>query len=198
MGLLDGRSNSYSGSRREHSPSARSTRSHHSSSGKDKSYFVRPAARTHSSGSIFGGSTNGGRDNYSSSRGLFGGSSRGIFSGFGGGSSSYYKRSPRQGYIGYLYAKLRRMLRELWYYARRHPMKAFFAVVVPLLSAGGAIHGLMRQFGVKVPGMDGGARTMRGGYYGSSGYGGGSGGLMDSIGGMGGMGGVMQIAKAFM
>jgi uncharacterized membrane protein YgcG len=89
------------------------------------------------------------------------------------------------------------MLRELWYYARRHPMKAFFAVVVPLLSAGGAIHGLMRQFGVKVPGMDGGARRMGGGYYGSSGYGrdSGGGGLMDS---MGGMGGVMQIAKAFM
>jgi hypothetical protein len=88
------------------------------------------------------------------------------------------------------------MLRELWYYARRHPMKAFFAVIVPLLSAGGAIHGLMKQFGVRVPGMDGGSRRMGGGYYGSSGYGGGGGGgLMDS---MGGMGGIMQVAKAFM
>ncbi len=97
------------------------------------------------------------------------------------------------------------MVKELWYYARRHPVKAFFAVVVPLLSAGGAIHGLMRQFGVNIPGT--GSRRMGGGYYGSKGYGrdgglgglggigGGAGGLMDS---MGGMGGVMSIAKAFM
>jgi hypothetical protein len=93
------------------------------------------------------------------------------------------------------------MLRELWYYARRNPMKAFFAVIVPLLSAGGAIHGLMRQFGVRIPGMDGSSRRMGGGYYGSGGYdgrssgglfGGGGGGLMDNA------GGIMQIAKAFM
>lgn len=76
-------------------------------------------------------------------------------------------------------------------------MKAFFAVIVPLLSAGGAIHGLMRQFGVKIPGMDGSSRRMGGGYYGSSGYDsrGGGGGLMDSVGGVGGL---MQVAKAFM
>ena len=73
-------------------------------------------------------------------------------------------------------------------------MKAFFAVIVPLLSAGGAIHGLMRQFGVRVPGLDGGSRRMGGGYYGSSGYGSdrGGGGLGDN------MGSLMQIAKAFM
>lgn len=76
------------------------------------------------------------------------------------------------------------MLRELWYYARKHPLKAFFAVVVPLLSAGGAIHGLMKQFGVRVPGMD--SRSMRG--YG----GGGAGGMMDNAGSL------MQIAKALM
>lgn len=77
-------------------------------------------------------------------------------------------------------------------------MKAFFALVVPLLSAGGAIGGLMKQFGVKVPGMGSkGSRSMGGGYYGSRGYGGsgsalgGGGGLMDNF------GGVMQIAKAF-
>ena len=78
-------------------------------------------------------------------------------------------------------------------------MKAFFAVIVPLLSAGGAIGGLMKQFGVRLPGMDSrGARRMGGGYYGSSGYGresSGGGGLMDSVGGMG---GVMSIARAFM
>jgi hypothetical protein len=100
------------------------------------------------------------------------------------------------------------MLRELWYYARRHPMKAFFAVVVPLISAGGAIGGLLKGFGVKIPGMEGGSGARRGGggYYGSGGYdgfgGGGSGGGLFGGGGAGGLmenaGGLMQIAKAFM
>ncbi|KAK3048111.1 hypothetical protein LTR09_010450 [Extremus antarcticus] len=223
MGILDG-GRSYSSSDlharnskgyRAHSP-ARSTRSTHSSASKSGNYFVRPSAgsRTHSSS----------HNNHSSSRGIFdtgrsSGSSRGIF-GFGGGGgsgSSYYKRSPRQGYVSYLYNKLRRMLKELWYYARRHPMKAFFAVIVPLLSAGGAIGGLMRQFGVKIPGgMGGGDRRGGGGYYGSAGYdrrgggfgesgGGGIGGGIGSMLGGGGGGGLMQnagglmsIAKAFM
>ena len=89
------------------------------------------------------------------------------------------------------------MIKELWYYARRHPVKAFFAVVVPLLSAGGAVHGLLRQFNVRIPGLDGAMRRGGGGYYGSSGY--------SSIGGrsggndwMGNAGSLMQIAKAFM
>lgn len=71
-------------------------------------------------------------------------------------------------------------------------MKAFFAVVVPLLSAGGAIGGLMKQFGVRMP-MDGMSSRGGGGYYGSQGYGGdrGGGGLMDNL------GPIMQIAKAF-
>ena len=174
MGWLDGRSSSYAGHERSRSYSqrggspARSTRSTHSSS---RGAFVRPSA-SRSNSSFFGI-----------------GGSRGIF----GSGSSYYKRSPRQGYISYLFHKLQRMLRELWSYARRHPMKAFFAVIVPLLSAGGAIHGLMRQFGVRVPGLDGGSRRMGGGYYGSSGYGG------DRGGGLGdNMGSLMQIARAFM
>lgn len=88
------------------------------------------------------------------------------------------------------------MFRELFAYARRHPMKAFFAVVVPLLSAGGAISGIMKQFGVRIPGLDGrGSRSMGGGYYGSRGYGGsdrGGGGLMENASGL------LNIAKNFM
>jgi len=87
------------------------------------------------------------------------------------------------------------MVKELWYYARRHPVKAFFAVVVPLLSAGGALHGLLRQFGIRVPMMDGATSYSRGtgGYYGSSGYGSrGGGGWMDNAGSL------MTIARAFM
>jgi hypothetical protein len=88
------------------------------------------------------------------------------------------------------------MIKELWVYARRHPVKAFFAVVVPLLSAGGAISGLLKQFGIRMPmGLDGAARRYGGGYYGSTGYGGGGGG---GAGWMDNAGGLFQIAKAFM
>jgi len=101
------------------------------------------------------------------------------------------------------------MVADLWHYARRHPVKAFFAVVVPLISAGGALHGILRQFGVKMPmgldGMVGGGGDYRGsgGYYGSTGYGGSSFGR-DEGGGFGGggmmnnLGSVMKIAQAFM
>lgn len=196
MGWLDGgRSYSYTeGTRsRGHSP-ARSTRSTRSTG--SKGYYTRPSANrssssffgttnNRSSSSFFGGNNNNNRSS-SSFFGGFGGASRGYGSG-----SSHYKRSPRQGYIGYLFHKLQRMLRELWYYARRHPMKAFFAVIVPLLSAGGAIGGLMKQFGVRNP-MASMSSRGGGGYYGSSGYGGDKGGgLMDNL------GSVMQIAKAF-
>lgn len=172
----DNRSHSHS---RAYSP-ARSTS--HSQANGGSGYYTRPsAARSNSS--------------------FLGTSSRGIFSSGGGGGSgsSYYRRRPRDGYVSYLMHKLQRMFKELWYYARRNPVKAFFAVVVPLLSAGGAIHGLMKSSGLKMPfGLDGPAGRMGGGggYYGSRGYGseagGGGGGWMDNA------GSIMQIAKAFM
>lgn len=184
MGWLEGgRSYSYTeGTRnRAHSP-ARSTRSTGS-----KGYYSRPAANRSSSSFFAANNNNRSSSSFFGGLGGLGGSTRGYGSG-----SSYYKRSPRQGYIGYLFHKLQRMLRELWYYAKRHPMKAFFAVIVPLLSAGGAIGGLMKSFGVRSP-MDGFSSRGGGGYYGSSGYDSdrGGGGLMDNL------GPIMQIAKAF-
>lgn len=65
------------------------------------------------------------------------------------------------------------------------------AVVVPLISAGGALHGLLRQFGVRLPAVFediGGARG--GGYYGSVGYG-----REDDFGGFGNL---LKVARAFM
>ena len=115
-----------------------------------------------------------------------------------GGSSSYYKRRPRDGYIQSLIHKLKRLMRDLWEYAQRHPWKAFMAVVVPLISAGGALHGLLKQFGVRIPfGLEGlfATTTTRGGYYGSSGYG------HESVFGSGGMdtvGSLMKVARVFM
>ncbi|KAI7538515.1 hypothetical protein KC331_g10309 [Hortaea werneckii] len=192
MGLFDGRSysdnerlrvnRSQSGYRsRGHSPS-RSSRS-----GAGHGYYVRPSTSRSASSSFFGG----GGGSSSNFFGNFGGS-RGIF---GSSGSSYYKRRPRDGYISYLIHKLQRMIKELWHYARRHPAKAFFAVIVPLLSAGGAIHGILRQFGVRIPFFDGATSYSRGsgGYYGSSGYS-----RSDSGSWMGSAGNLMQIAKAFL
>jgi hypothetical protein len=93
------------------------------------------------------------------------------------------------------------MVKELWTYARRHPVKAFFAIIVPMLSAGGAIGGLLKGFGIRMPaGLDsfgGGSRRGGGGYYGSEGYS--SGGYGGSGGGwMGNAGSIMQVARAFM
>ncbi|KAF2133975.1 hypothetical protein P153DRAFT_102315 [Dothidotthia symphoricarpi CBS 119687] len=103
-------------------------------------------------------------------------------------STSRYKRSPRHSYLQHLYAKLRHFLREIMAYARRHPYKVFFAVIMPLVS-GGLLVRLARQFGVTLPDMAGprggfngagytGERgraltgaASSGGYYGSQGYG---------------------------
>ena len=196
MGFLDGdffggTSSTYGGTSRQRSRS--NTRSTSGRSG----YYARPTA-SRSGSSHFGGT--GGHHS----------SSRGFFSSTGSGGSSHYKRRPRDGYISYLVHRLQRLIRELWQYFRRHPVKAFFAVIVPLISAGGAIGGLMKGMGFRIPpglsSVFGTGSTNRGGggYYGSRGYGGSSSGLGSMFGG-GGAGGlmdnagdIMKIAKMFM
>lgn len=139
-------------------------------------------------------------------------------------STSRYGRQPRDGYLQYLYRKLRQLWRDLMAYARRHPYKVFFAVIMPLVS-GGVLHKLARQFGVNLPEMGGvGARGgfsggghsggSQGGYYGSEGYGpgmssrgggagGGPGGLFGGMdvqsvaGGIGNLATIAQMASKF-
>ncbi|KAF2098934.1 hypothetical protein NA57DRAFT_76168 [Rhizodiscina lignyota] len=114
-------------------------------------------------------------------------------------SSSYYKRSPRSGYISSLFRKFKHLLRELWYYAKRHPIKVFIFVIMPLIS-GGVLAGFARQFGIRLPAAlaGKGAASAGGGYYGSAGYGGMSGGLSQGLAGGGALEGVMKIAKNFL
>ncbi|KAF2644198.1 hypothetical protein P280DRAFT_393554 [Massarina eburnea CBS 473.64] len=140
-------------------------------------------------------------------------------------STSRYKRSPREGYMQYLYHKFRYLLHKLWAYARRHPYKVFFMVIMPLVS-GGLLHKLARQFGITLPEVGGAAAAVgrggysgggygggggyrgssyrgEGGYYGSEGYGGseGAGGLAGLTGGLSiqsvasGLGGLASLAK---
>ncbi|KAI9893996.1 MAG: hypothetical protein M1814_004766 [Vezdaea aestivalis] len=119
-------------------------------------------------------------------------------------SSSYYKRSPREGYVSHMIRKVRRMLRDLWYYAQRHPVKVFTLVILPLLT-GGALTKILATMGVRLPpGLFGGSG--RGGGFGGSSYGeygesSGGGGLANLAGmaaGGGGVGSVIQLAKMFM
>ncbi|KAF2265618.1 hypothetical protein CC78DRAFT_598831 [Lojkania enalia] len=116
-------------------------------------------------------------------------------------STSHYRRRPRDGYIAYLYDQLRRLWRKLVHYAKRHPYKVFFMVIMPLIS-GGLLHKLARQFGVHLPEMGGGKSRGGGGYYGSEGYGerkGESGGGLQSLAsGIGGLASVAKMAQAFM
>ncbi|KAL8914636.1 MAG: hypothetical protein Q9171_000817 [Xanthocarpia ochracea] len=110
-----------------------------------------------------------------------------------GGSSSYYKRRPRDGYILRMVHQIKKMLRNLVSYARRHPIKVIMLVIMPLIT-GGALHNILRQFGIRLPAR---LSSLVGGYGGGrAGY--------DSIssfsgeGSEGGIQTVMKIAKMFM
>jgi hypothetical protein len=130
-------------------------------------------------------------------------------------SSSYYKRSPRSGYMARIYSKLRHLLRDLLYYLKKHPMKVFMLVIMPLIT-GGALAGLLAKFGIRLPA---GIEKMFGAAAGGSmsGVGRGRGGHMQFertkvegplgglgegigsvVGGLGGIGGAVSLAKMFM
>lgn len=125
-----------------------------------------------------------------------------------GSSSSYYKRRPRDGYIQYMVHKFKKLLRQLYDYARRHPYKVFFMVIMPLIS-GGILHKAAKQVGINLPDMLKGSAARNnsrgsGGYYGSQGYGheeqgsGGMGGIGNIASTLGGVGGMVKMAQAFM
>ncbi|KAG0650779.1 hypothetical protein D0Z07_2849 [Hyphodiscus hymeniophilus] len=157
--------------------------------GHKSSHHHHGSSKHHSSGSIFGS----GSPKHNSSRSSFFGFSNNR-------SSSYYKRSPRSGYLKRAYAQLRRLLRDLIYYLKRHPMKVFMLVIMPLIT-GGALTGLLARFGIRLPGgwrrclavlMEGFERSRVEGPMGAFG------GLGNLAAGMGGVGGAMNIAKMFM
>lgn len=88
-------------------------------------------------------------------------------------STSHYRRSPRPNFLTRAYKQLKRLLRDLVYYAKRHPLKVFTLVVVPLIT-GGFLTALLARFGLRLPpslermlGL--GARAMGGGGLGSIG-----------------------------
>lgn len=63
---------------------------------------------------------------------------------------SYYKRSPRPSFLQRSLRHLRRLLRDLVYYAKRHPLKVFALVIMPLVT-GGFLTALLARFGLRLP-----------------------------------------------
>ncbi|KAI7780312.1 hypothetical protein LA080_016160 [Diaporthe eres] len=181
MGFLDGWDSASVISRKSHHSK------HHGSSSKRRSksgsVFLRPKSRSRSrsrspgarsiAASIFGGDDDRHRHSrHESNRGSFSGlpnASTKSFFGFDKhrSSTSSYRRSPRPNFLTRAYKQLKRLLRDLVYYAKRHPVKVFTLVVLPLLT-GGALTALLARFGLRLPPslermLGVGARAMSGG-----------------------------------
>ena len=86
------------------------------------------------------------------------------------------------------------MIRHLYEYARRHPTRVFL-MVLPLIT-GGALAGILKQFGIRLPPSL--SRMMSGLGEGRRSYGGGSARGYGDGGGGGGVESVMKIAQMFM
>lgn len=103
-------------------------------------------------------------------------------------SSSSRRAKPRSGFIIRMIRRIKRLLRDIWRYARRHPMKVLLFLIVPLI-ASGVLQKLLAMIGVRLPGrlVDDAVR------YGRRASGGSltSSGLSDSL------NGVMTVTKIF-
>lgn len=147
-------------------------------------------------------------NSYSQSRGFFGFGSSKPSNNHSYGSSS--RARPRSGLV----AKIKRWLSELLRWLKKHPMKVFFLVIMPLIT-GGALTKLLSKAGIRLPpqlermigsnmrGMGGQERLYARG--GARDFAGGTNlpGMMGGAGGMGGgLGesamGMMKIARMFM
>ncbi|KAJ0160478.1 hypothetical protein CTA2_7884 [Colletotrichum tanaceti] len=150
MGFFDFDTGSVISGRSSHSR-RHSSKKHHSSSSKHRSrsrsssersrkrHAAASASAPSIAASIFGGG------DYQKHN-----SSRSSFFGFGGRSPSYYKRSPRNGFIQKTLKQVKRLWRDLVYYAKKHPYKVVALVLMPLLT-GGFLTALLARFGLRLP-----------------------------------------------
>lgn len=194
MGWFDGRSSS---SAAPSAPTHYFVRKKRSSPARRTTVYTTTHHPRHSAPSIFSfgsGITGGGRTRAASPS---------IFSSFSIPSSSSRRARPRDGFIRRVVQYIRRLFRDIWYYARRHPAKVFFLVIMPLITSG-VIVKLLAMIGIRLPrgvfgGLAGGGGGGRGGGGGGGRYGYGydggfstGGGVQESVNGL------MSIAKMFM
>ncbi|KAL2885496.1 hypothetical protein HOO65_080446 [Ceratocystis lukuohia] len=69
---------------------------------------------------------------------------------FGASRPSYYKRSPRAGFMTRAYKHLKRIIRDILHWVKRHPIKVFMLVIIPLITSG-ALVALLARFGLRIP-----------------------------------------------
>ncbi|EXJ76032.1 uncharacterized protein A1O5_00540 [Cladophialophora psammophila CBS 110553] len=93
------------------------------------------------------------RRSYYASRPSYSRSASSFFSGLGGGSSSRgnghghsSRARPRSGFVN----RIRRFLREIYHWMRRHPVRTFVLVILPLIT-GGALSKLLGTLGIRLP-----------------------------------------------
>ncbi|KAI1333023.1 hypothetical protein F5Y16DRAFT_354599 [Xylariaceae sp. FL0255] len=150
MGFWDGWDGASVISRKSHKSSSHKHRKQSKSRSRSPSRHNKH--HSHSGlGGLFGGDSHYSKHN--ASRGSFFnlGHNNSTRSFFGiGRSPSYYKRSPRSNFMTRTYKKLKRLLRDLMYWAKRHPMKVFMIVIMPLIT-GGALTALLARFGLRLP-----------------------------------------------
>ncbi|KAF3016827.1 hypothetical protein E8E14_010813 [Neopestalotiopsis sp. 37M] len=156
MGFFDGWDGasviSGKSSRKHHHHKSSSSHKHKRSRSRSRSRHRHSKSANHL-GDFFGFDQHSSHYNkHNASRGSFfnlGNSSSRSFFGLGR-SSSYYKRSPRSNFVQRMYKQLKRLLRDLIYYAKKHPMKVFMLVIMPLIT-GGALTALLARFGLRLP-----------------------------------------------
>ncbi|RHZ68844.1 hypothetical protein CDV55_105379 [Aspergillus turcosus] len=132
MGWFDGRSSvSSRGWVRQRSSSRRSV---NSTSPSRRSVYSTSHSR-HSAPSIFslGGYSRAGRSTPS------------VLS-----SSSSRRVRPRDGFIQRVIHYIKRVFRDIYNYARRHPAKVLFMVIIPLVTSG-VLQKLLAMIGVRLP-----------------------------------------------
>ncbi|KAM0332042.1 hypothetical protein ACHAQA_002311 [Verticillium albo-atrum] len=150
MGFFDFDGGSVISGRSSHS---RRHSSHPKSSKRRDRSRSRSSSRKHQqngfAASLFGG------ENYqknSSSRASFFGqpnASRSSFFGFTG-RPSYYKRSPRDGFLHKAKKTVKRLWRDLMRLLKKNPGKVVMLVLMPLLT-GGFLTALLAKFGLRLP-----------------------------------------------
>ncbi|KAJ6020827.1 hypothetical protein N7540_006331 [Penicillium herquei] len=84
---------------------------------------------------------------FSLGRGSGGRSSPSVFSSF---SSSSRRARPREGFVQRLIHSIKKLFRDIYRYAREHPLKVFMLVILPLLTSG-ILPKLLAMIGIRLP-----------------------------------------------
>lgn len=84
---------------------------------------------------------------FSLGRGGGGRSSPSVFSSF---SSSSRRARPREGFVQRMIRSIKKLFRDIYRYARNHPLKVFMLVILPLLTSG-ILPKLLAMIGIRLP-----------------------------------------------